>query len=168
MAGRTVPAALPFWASPGLVPPAFAAATLGGAWLAAPPLYGWGLFSLLDALTGRDQTNADPLTPERALFWHLPVTYLWFPVQAAMLFLLMAMAAGSDGLAAAEKVALLLGVGMVTGTIGINCAHELMHQPGRLERWLADLLPACVLYGNFRSEHLRVHHLHVGPPPAMR
>jgi alkane 1-monooxygenase len=39
-----------------------------------------------------------------------------------------------------------------------------MHQKSRLERWLADLLLASVLYSHFRSEHLRVHHLWVGTP----
>jgi alkane 1-monooxygenase len=39
-----------------------------------------------------------------------------------------------------------------------------MHQKNRLERWLGDLLLASVLYSHFRSEHLRVHHLHVGTP----
>src|SRR5690606_35985370 len=38
----------------------------------------------------------------------------------------------------------------------------LMHQPTRLERWLGDLLLASVLYSHFRSEHLLVHHRHVG------
>ena len=52
----------------------------------------------------------------------------------------------------------------MSGTIGINYSHELMHQKSKLERWLADLLLATVLYSHFRSEHLRVHHLYVGTP----
>jgi len=39
-----------------------------------------------------------------------------------------------------------------------------MHQKTKLERWLADLLLAMVLYSHFRSEHLLVHHVHVGTP----
>ncbi len=39
----------------------------------------------------------------------------------------------------------------MSGDIGINYAHELMHQTTRLERWLGDLLLASVLYGHFRS-----------------
>ena len=52
----------------------------------------------------------------------------------------------------------------MTGTIGINYAHELMHQPRRGDRWLADILMAMVLYSHFRSEHLLVHHRYVGTP----
>ena len=63
-----------------------------------------------------------------------------------------------------EKVGVFFGMGVVSGTIGINYAHELMHQKSKLERWLADLLLASVLYSHFRSEHLRVHHIWVGTP----
>ena len=53
---------------------------------------------------------------------------------------------------------------MISGTIGIVYSHELMHQKNRVERWLGDLLLAMVLYSHFRSEHLLVHHRHVGTP----
>jgi alkane 1-monooxygenase len=55
-------------------------------------------------------------------------------------------------------------MGVMSGTIGINYSHELMHQKNRLERWLGDLLLATVLYSHFRTEHLLVHHLYVGTP----
>lgn len=158
------PAALPFWLSLGLFPLLLAGAAWGGAWLALPPLYAWGLFSLLDAVTDPDETNADPATPEAALRWHRLVTLLWFPLQAATLFGLIAWVARADHLSAGEALALFFGVGIVSGSVGITYAHELMHQRSRLERWLADLLLATVLYGHFRSEHLRVHHVHVGTP----
>jgi alkane 1-monooxygenase len=61
-----------------------------------------------------------------------------------------------------EIIVLFFGMGVVSGTIGINYSHELMHQKPAIERLLADLLLASVLYGHFRSEHLRVHHLYVG------
>jgi alkane 1-monooxygenase len=52
----------------------------------------------------------------------------------------------------------------MTGTIGINYAHELMYQPRRGNRWLADILMAMVLYSHFRSKHLLEHHRYVGTP----
>jgi alkane 1-monooxygenase len=63
-----------------------------------------------------------------------------------------------------EKIGLFFGVGVASGTIGITYGHELMHQKPRVERWLADLLLATVLYSHFRSEHLLVHHRYVGTP----
>jgi len=46
-------------------------------------------------------------------------------------------------------------------TIGINYAHELMHQKPKVERNMADALLAMVLYSHFRSEHMLVHHRYV-------
>jgi hypothetical protein len=40
----------------------------------------------------------------------------------------------------------------------------MMHQKTAVERWMADLLLAMVLYSHFRSEHLLVHHRYVGTP----
>ncbi len=154
----------PFWLSLGLVPLAVAGAVWGGAAVALLPLYGWGMFSLLDALTGRHAVNADPATPEARLRWHRAVTLLWFPLQFATVFGLVWYVPQAGHLGTVEKLALFFGLGVVSGTVGINYAHELMHQKGRGERWLADLLLAMVLYAHFRSEHLRVHHVHVGTP----
>ena len=64
----------------------------------------------------------------------------------------------------AREWALFAALGILSGTIGINYAHELMHQRNRAERWLGDILLAMVLYSHFRSEHLLVHHRYVGTP----
>lgn len=80
-----VASALPFWASLGLVPVAVTAALVGGWTVLLMPVASWGLFSLLDALTGLDAANPDPDTPERDLFWHRAITAIWFPVQAGLL-----------------------------------------------------------------------------------
>ena len=154
--------ALPFWASLGLVPVVLLGAGLGGLWLLLVPLSSWGLFILLDALTGLYEENADPSTPDAGLFWYRLVTLVWFPVQFAVQFGLIWYATRAEHLDGWEKAGLFFGVGVLSGTVGINYAHELMHQKSKAERWLADLLLASVLYSHFRSEHLRVHHLWVG------
>lgn len=162
------PAALPFWLSLGLVPMVLAAAVWGGWALALPPLYGWGLFSLLDAATGLNRDNPDPDTPERNLFWYRLITLIWLPIQAAMVFGLIWAVTGAGPwagrLGTGEKILLFAGLGVMTGAIGIVYAHELVHQTNRVERWLGDLLLAMVLYSHFRSEHLHVHHRYVGTP----
>ena len=156
--------AAPFWMSLLMVPLALMAITQGGLWVISLPLFAWGLFSLLDALTGLNLDNADPDTPDGLLFWYRLVTLVWFPVQAALLIFALAVVPGADHLAAHEKVLIFFGLGIVSGTIGINYSHELMHQKNRAERWLADLLLASVLYSHFRTEHLLVHHRYVGTP----
>jgi len=156
--------ALPFWLSLALVPVVVLAARWGGLALALPALASWGMFSLLDALTGLNTENADPETPERQLFWYRLITLVWFPVQFALLYGMIWYVTRATHLDPAEKILAFFGVGVITGTVGINYSHELMHQSSRLERWLADLLLATVLYSHFRSEHLLVHHRHVGTP----
>ncbi len=156
--------ALPFWASLGLVPLAAIAALNGGWTLLLVPIYALGLTTLLDRLTGLNEANADTETPDAQLFWHRLITLIWFPIQFAVLFGTIWWATRAPDLATWEKLALFYGIGVMSGGIGINYAHELMHQSSKLERWLGDLLLANVLYSHFRSEHLLVHHRYVGTP----
>jgi alkane 1-monooxygenase len=156
--------AVPYWMSVLTLPLAWAGAWWGGWTVFLLPLVTWILFDLLDLAIGLDTSNADPATPEPDLFWYRLVTLIWWPLQALTVFGLVWYVPQAAHLAAWERIALFFGVGIVSGAVGIVYAHELMHQKSRLERWLADLLLAQVLYSHFRSEHLRVHHLHVGTP----
>jgi len=156
--------ALPFWMSVLLVPLAVFGAWAGGLALLLLPLYAIGLTTLLDAISGLNTENPDLETPEEGLFWYRLVTLIWFPVQIVTVLSLIWYATHTDHLALWEKVLLFYGVGVMSGGIGIVYAHELMHQRNNLERWLGDLLMASVLYSHFRSEHLLVHHIHVGTP----
>jgi alkane 1-monooxygenase len=156
--------ALPFWMSLALVPLGLTAALIGGWTVFLLPAATWWMFSVLDRLTGKQEANPDPATPESTLGWYRAITVVWFPVQFALLCWLMWYVPQADHLAQWEKIGVFFGMGVVSGTIGINYAHELMHQKSKLERWMADLLLAVVLYSHFRSEHLRVHHIWVATP----
>ncbi|UWQ21721.1 alkane 1-monooxygenase [Jannaschia sp. W003] len=156
--------ALPFWLSLTLVPVIWTAAMLGGWWVLAVPIYAWGAFALLDAAAGLEEGNPDPLMDRSGLGWYRAITLIWGPVQFLTLFALIAYATRAPHLGAWELGGLFFGMGVLGGTIGINYAHELMHQRPKLDRWLADLLLAMVLYGHFRSEHLLVHHRYVATP----
>lgn len=154
--------ALPFWMSLALFPLILFVAGQGSWWLLAMPLATWWLFMALDAVLGLELENADPETGEEQLFWYKLVTLIWFPLQLATIFGLIWYATRADHLSTLEAFGLFFGVGVMSGTIGINYSHELMHQKNQVERWLADLLLASVLYSHFRSEHLLVHHRYVG------
>jgi alkane 1-monooxygenase len=147
-----------------LLPVTAAAAWAGGWALLLVPVTGWYLFSAIDLVAGRDMANADPQTAEADLFWHRLLTGAWVPLQAILVFGAIAWTARSDRLSGAETLGLFFGIGVVTGTVGLNYGHELLHQRNRVERWLGDLLLGMVFYGHFRSEHLLVHHRHVGTP----
>lgn len=156
--------ALPFWLSLGTVPMAFLGMALGGVWVLALPLYCWALFSVLDAVTGQNEENPDTTTPEDQLYLYRLLTMIWFPVQFLVLCVMLWLVPQAGHLNGVEKVFLFIGMGVMSGTIGINYSHELMHQKPKIERWLGDLLLASVLYSHFRTEHLKVHHLYVGTP----
>ena len=157
-------AALPFWLSIGLIPLAFLCAANGGWWLALMFVSTWYLFTILDYFTGLNTENADPQTPDDQLYWYRLITLLWAPLQVFTIIALLWYTATTDHLSGWEEWLLFCGVGVISGTIGINYAHELMHQKPKVERWMADILLASVLYSHFRSEHLLVHHRYVATP----
>ncbi len=157
-------AALPFWISLTLIPIVVVSATQGGWWVLLMPVYAWGLYAILDAVAGLEEGNADPDMERGGLAWYRAITLIWAPVQGATLFWLIWYVTRADHLSGFEMVALFFGMGVATGTVGINYAHEMMHQRPKLDRWLADVLLAMVLYSHFRSEHLLVHHRHVATP----
>jgi alkane 1-monooxygenase len=156
--------ALPFWISLGFLPLLATGAWYGGWALLLVPAYGWAAITLLDRLAGPEPRNADPGTPDDALLWYRAITLVWAPLQALAVFGAIRFTAVTDHLATWETALLFFGTGVVSGTVGINYAHELVHQKSRVERWLGDILLAMVLYGHFRSEHLLVHHPWVGTP----
>lgn len=156
--------ALPFWLSLGMIPLAILGAVAGGWTTLLLPVYGWFSVTVLDAILGRNEDNPDPETPEQDLFWYRLITLIWFPVQFLTIFSMIWWVTHSDHLGTPETIALFFGVGVISGTIGIVYSHELFHQRNRLERWLGDLLLSSVLYSHFRSEHMLVHHPHVGTP----
>lgn len=156
--------ALPFWMSLLLIPLIWIAASLGTWWVLLVPAATWYLFSALDQVTGLNLENADLDTSDEDLFWYRAVTMIWPFLQFFTLFGLIWYATHTDHLSVAAKIGLFFGVGVVTGTIGINYSHELMHQKDKRERWLADILLSMVLYSHFRTEHLHGHHVYVGTP----
>ncbi|NDV02863.1 alkane 1-monooxygenase [Pseudoroseicyclus tamaricis] len=157
-------AALPFALSLLLLPLAAWSAYMGGWWVLTLPAATLWFFSLIDWAAGLNTANPDTETAEEELFWYRALTAVWVPIQAVIIFGTLWYVSHTDHLSLFEKWALFAGIGVPSGTIGIVYAHELMHQKPAWERWLGDLLMCMVLYGHFRSEHLRVHHLWVGTP----
>lgn len=156
--------ALPFWLSLTLIPLAWIGAIYGGWTVVLLPLATWYLFSGLDAVLGLNLENADPNIADEHLKAYALITQLWVPLQFITLFGLIYYVTRAEHLGTLETIVLFFGVGVITGTVGINYSHELMHQKNKFERWLGDILLSMVLYSHFRTEHLLVHHRYVGTP----
>lgn len=67
-------------------------------------------------------------------------------------------------LALYEMIGLVLSMGILLGSNGINVAHELGHKSGWLPQTAAKLLLLPSFYMHFIIEHNKGHHLHVGTP----
>jgi len=156
--------ALPFWMSFLLLPLVWIGAIFGGWTILLAPLATWYLFAILDGIVGLNVENADPQTPDEDLTWYTALTSAWVPLQFVTLYGLIWYVTRAEHLSGLGKFGVFFGVGVLTGTVGINYSHELMHQKNRVERWLGDILLSMVLYSHFRSEHLLVHHRYVGTP----
>jgi len=156
--------ALPFWLSLGLIPLAWVGAVNGGWTVLLLPIMTWYLFSALDAAIGLNLNNGDLEATDDDLFWYRMITMIWAPLQLITIFGLIAYVGSATHLGMWEKIGLFFGVGVISGTIGINYSHELMHQKNKLERHMADALLGMVLYSHYRSEHLLVHHRYIGTP----
>ena len=148
--------ALPFWMSFLLLPLVWIGAAFGGWTILLTPLATWYLFSALDGIFGLNLDNADPMTPDQDLTWYKALTSTWVPMQFLTLYGLIWYVTRADHLSGLEQFGVFFGVGVLTGTVGINYSHELMHQKNKNERWLGDILLAMVLYSPFRSQNLLV------------
>ena len=153
----------PFWSSIVFAVSLWISFLLKGWAILLLPTMTLAILPLIDQYVGLRIENLDTNLEKPKLFWYQLITLIWAPIQFITLFGILALTITTD-MTLVEKIGLFCAMGVLTGTIGINYAHELMHKSGKLERWLADLLLSMVIYSHFRSEHLLVHHIHVGTP----
>ena len=128
------------------------------------PLFIYVVLPMLDYAFGEDDSNPpdsimESLASERYYRW---VVYLAIPVQYAT-FIWGTWMAVNGGLLWHQYLGLLLSVGFTSG-LAINVGHELGHQTSTVERWLAKIALAPVMYGHFYVEHNRGHHVRVATP----
>ena len=143
----------------------YAGLYLGGIWsfgsiyvaFVALPL----LELVLPARTDEHAPTEEDARAARPLFdWLL---YLNLPLLAGAVVYLLHVVTTRE-LATYELTGMILNVGLMVGTVGINVAHELGHRTNRAEQWLAQALLMFGLYMHFFIEHNRGHHRHVATP----
>lgn len=153
-----------------LLPPTLPLASYGlglrsGHWdLAAflTPVVYFLVIPVLDWLIGEDTSNPPEAEQRRLLqdrYYRL-LTLACLPIYAAVL-LFGAWVLANAPLSLIGAAGWVLSIGLVGGVTAINTAHELIHKPGRLERWAGGALLASVGYGSFRVEHIHGHHVDV-------
>ena len=136
---------------------------LGGVWTFLPVALLLGVLPLADWAAGVNLSNPHDEDSLERNVWCRAVTWMWVPVQAALLVWALGQAV-SGVLTALELAGLVLSTGLTAGTIGITFAHELVHRSHRFERALGEILLAMTSYTHFAIEHVYGHHRHVGTP----
>ena len=152
----------PFWLAYLLPPIIIISVYNRGGYAAAPIVIIFGVLPVLDWLSGIAPIGRE--APDVAFNnWFRIVTWLWVPVQLALITWLVA-TVPIEHLTIPEMVAATLSVGATTGVVGMTFAHELIHRRHAYERLFGQVLLASVTYPHFAIEHVRGHHRHVGTP----
>lgn len=139
---------------------------LQGGWFNfAVPVYIFGLVPLLDLVLGRNLYNPDPKETQQWLknWGFSAIAWPHVPLLLALVFW-GAWAVARLPLTGLEIIGLTFSIGLCTGGIGINLAHELIHKPTRHERLMGQILLFNVSYMHFYIEHLLGHHRNVSTP----
>lgn len=162
MGWRAAPFSLVF-----LVPLSVLAGWLaGGGWTFLTPLFVFGVVPVVDRLLGVSKANPrpeeeDPLARARAFRY---VNWACAPVQAFTV-LWGAWAATTESASFIELSGLAFSVGICSGVIGINAAHELVHRiDSPFETALGRFMLATTAYAHWASEHVKGHHRTVATP----
>ncbi|NNC94216.1 MAG: alkane 1-monooxygenase [Chitinophagales bacterium] len=135
---------------------------LQGWWSFATVILAFGIIPALEPFLPRSQKNLSVeesvnKKKDRYFDWLL---YLNLPlVYGILLYFLFSFS--STELAGYEITGLILSVGIVIGTSGINVGHELGHRLNSTDRFLAKALLLPALYMHFHIEHNRGHHKYV-------
>ncbi|MGM0945123.1 MAG: alkane 1-monooxygenase [Bacteroidota bacterium] len=138
---------------------------LGGLALFSIHFFVFFLVPLMDYILDQDHENVpkeyiSQVSRDRFYRW---VTYGWVYVQLIVLGWGIYVVS-ADSLSLIEWLALVSGMALVTGGVGITVAHELGHKSSSLEQFYAKLLLMTVGYMHFFIEHNRGHHVRVATP----
>ncbi|MEX1188627.1 MAG: alkane 1-monooxygenase [Bacteroidia bacterium] len=149
-----------------LIPLCAVVAIIHPAQLAFLPLaFAFGLIPFFELLLPKNKKNITE-NEEIELLKENKFDYmLWlsFPVQWGLLIFFI-YSVSTNEYTALQLTGMTLGVGICSGVLGINAAHELGHRLSKFEQFLAQGLLLSSLYTHFFVEHNRGHHKYVATP----
>lgn len=120
---------------------------------------------ILDWAIGRDSSNpsaSDAASPAAQRYYRL-LPMLCLPAYAGTL-LFGAWVLANEPMSPPIMLGWIISIGLIGGIVAINPAHELIHKPTAVERWIGGTLLAMVSYGTFKVEHIAGHHVDVATP----
>ncbi|KTD62428.1 alkane 1-monooxygenase [Legionella shakespearei] len=136
-----------------------------GGWLSFIPfMIVFALVPLIDAFI-RDTLN--PSKEQESVLikdnFFKYITYAYVPMQLALIAY-GAYVVSTHSLSWNEWLGFTMSIGLVTGGVGINLSHEMMHKNSKLQQFLSKTLLVSVCYGHFLIEHVKGHHVRVATP----
>ena len=140
---------------------------LGGWWYMIIPFIFYGILPVLELTVGDEIVNPsseDVKMLEQDVRYHL-ATWLWLPVQLLMLWYGATTMQGysdSGTLTWFDIILLPIATGILTGAVGINISHELIHRDSTWERYIGHSLLLTVCYLHYYIQHIYGHHRQVG------
>lgn len=137
---------------------------LGGWWSYTTVLLGFVVVPIAELLMDENKLNP---TPDQASAMkedrrYDALLFLMVPIQYALLALLIWRV--HQGVTVAELVGMVVSMGIQSGAVAINVAHELGHRKGKWSQLAAKALLLSALYLHFIVEHNRGHHRWVCTP----
>ncbi len=140
----------------------FGSLMVEGLWCYSTLIFVFIIIPLVEPLLANSSKNLDSEIKEsissKVIFdWLL---YLNLPVLYCILFFYL-QTISQASISMVSKVGMMLSVGAMMGSIGINVAHELGHKPERFKQLLSKALLLPSLYLHFFIEHNMGHHKRV-------
>ncbi|MDA0196319.1 MAG: alkane 1-monooxygenase [Bacteroidetes bacterium] len=117
------------------------------------------LLPIIEILFGQNKSNLDENKIERVSHerWYDFLLFIMVPIQYGLLFYFLYHISFHE-MTTFEYIGNITSMGVLSGTIGINVAHELGHRSTALEKFLSKALLLTSGYLHFFIEHNRGHH----------
>ena len=155
--------ALPYFIPVAIFPLVVAAAMYGGWWLAGPFAFFW-IADNLDTALGTEERNLDRTRAGRGrMVWYKLAVWVWVALYPPTLVFALWQMFAADHLVVWEAVVLVLALGGMA-RLTLNAGHDMMHRRTAWERRIGEFLMASVSFPQEITEHIHVHHAHIGTP----
>ncbi len=139
---------------------------LGGWYTFVTPVMVFGMVPVLDLIIGRETKNPreEDIEGLEGRLGYRIFTWICAPMQVLMVYWGCRLAS-TGSLSGLESCGVAVSVGVSSGVMGINVAHELAHRVnGKMEPLLSKIMLWTVCYLHWGLEHVVGHHRNVATP----
>lgn len=155
--------ALPYFAPIAVFPLMACAAHFGGWWLAGPFVFAL-MADQFDTVFGEDVENMNPTqSDDRRMELYKIAVWCWVALYPITFLFAFRQIFVAEHLALWEDVLIVLALGTMA-RMTLNAGHDMMHRRVLFERRIGEFLMASVSFAQEVTEHIYVHHAHIGTP----